>query len=81
MRPEALWALEGKKVPSRFTLVYLRGWTLLMGKTRPECFLRALKFLGENFLVKLGVSNLCGKNKGSQNLPRKNKGSQNFGLF
>ena len=23
----------------------LRGWTLLMGNTRPECFLRGLKFL------------------------------------
>ena len=25
----------------------LRGWTLLMGNTRPECFLRGLKFLGK----------------------------------
>ena len=25
-----------------------RGWTLLMGNTRPECFLKGLKFLGEH---------------------------------
>ena len=39
------------------------------------------RFGSEIFFVKLGVSNLYGKNKGCQNLFRKNKGSQNFELF
>ena len=29
----------------------IRGWTLLMGNTRPECFLRGLKFSGKKIRV------------------------------
>ena len=46
----------------------LRGWTLLMGNTRPECFSRGLKFsdnkirgfifLGENLRVLKSISKL-----------------------
>ena len=33
-----------KTAPLQSTGLPLRGWTLLIGNTRPECFLRGLKF-------------------------------------